>query len=313
MNFAVILIKSSTEEVPRLLEKFSRLRFRRVPADRWSDEDLRVLGLRDWTAIIDPQLVLPGEREACQAISGAMGTDVVVALLETVSGTYAFGLYRKGVVVREFSISGETVVRSRGRPFAGEPPLADMTAIDLMSLVEQVALPVSAIEVAGDVLHLRWDWVEEEDELDVAELNAHWPGHLHRTNLSVTNFGPGISTVTRVIGRAQHSEDRAWNALSGALGLTDAAVGERRAAPGSDVPAFAGIVEWTSDDPPHLLLRIDGPVPGYALVGVFTHDDQVHTIVNLRLFGDRAQEVSAREEPLWRAWMDARFPSNQSG
>ena len=101
MNFAVILIKSSTEEVPRLLEKFSRLRFGRGSADRWSDGDLRVLGLRDWTAIIDPQLVLPGEREACQAISGAMGTDVVVALLETVSGTYAFGLYRKGVVVRE--------------------------------------------------------------------------------------------------------------------------------------------------------------------------------------------------------------------
>jgi hypothetical protein len=293
-----------------VLEKFSRLRFQKVRSARWSDGDLRVRAAREWTAILDPQLVLPDEEEACRAISLAMNTDVIRAIWETVSGTYVFGLYRDGDVVRDFTVSDGVVSHSRGEQLSGEPRLADMTARDVMTLVEQTAVPLATVESARDLLHFRWELVEQENELDAAELNYHWPGFLHMMNLAAAQFpGQEKSTVTRVFGVAQGSEARAWMELRAALGLTDVAVGERGMVGEAGAPVAAGLVEWASDAPPHLLLRIEEPAPGYVMVGVFSHDGQVHTSLDLRLFGDGAQEIAAREEPRWRAWMEAHFPS----
>ncbi len=314
MNLAVILIRCSTAETPLVLEKFSsKMRFRNVPTDRWSEDDIRVRGARGWTAIVDPLLLLPHEHDACRAISRAMQTDVIGAMWETVSGTFVFGLHRSGSPVRSFSVSDGIVVHSSGEPLAGEPPLAEMTVHDVMRLVERAAIPVNAIEDADDLLHLGMELVQKLDPLDEAEYRAHWPAHQQMMTLAVTQFPPEMSTVTRMIGRAQGPEDRAWNALSGALGVAGAVVGERRTAAGPGVPSLAGIVELARDAPPQILLRIDEPASGYALVGVFTHDGHVHTILDLRLFGHGAGEIAAREEPLWRAWMDARFSSAQRG
>ena len=244
MNLAVILIRCSTAETPLVLEKFSsKMRFRNVPTDRWSEDDIRVRGARGWTAIVNPLLLLPHEHDACRAISRAMQTDVIGAMWETVSGTFVFGLHRSGSPVRSFSVSDGIVVHSSGEPLAGEPPLAEMTVHDVMRLVERAAIPVNAIEDADDLLHLGMELVQKLDPLDEAEYRAHWPAHQQMMTLAVTQFPPEISTVTRMIGRARGPYDRAWNALSGALGVAGAVVGERRTAAGPGVPSLAGIVE----------------------------------------------------------------------
>jgi hypothetical protein len=100
-------------------------------------------------------------------------------------------------------------------------------------------------------------------------------------------------------------------ALTGALGLADAAEGERTATTAPGAPALAGTVEQVTDSRHArvLLLRIDEPAPGSAVVAAFTYGGQVYTSLHAYLYGDQAPEIAAREAPAWRAWMAGRFPS----
>jgi hypothetical protein len=58
-----------------------------------------------------------------------------------------------------------------------------------------------------------------------------------------------------------------------------------------------------------LLLRLDEPAPGSAVVAAFTYGGEVYASLHAYLFGDQAPAVAAREQPAWRAWMAERFPS----
>src|SRR5204863_306203 len=79
-----------------------------------------------------------------------------------------------------------------------------------------------------------------------------------------------------------------------------------RSAPGA--PPFAGRAERLAEgDPCELLLRLDEPAPGIAHFFAVLIGGQVCLPVRLYLYGDRAAAVVDRDEPLWRAWMNARF------
>jgi hypothetical protein len=61
---------------------------------------------------------------------------------------------------------------------------------------------------------------------------------------------------------------------------------------------------------PHgLLLRLDQPAPGLGSLFALTMGGQVLLVLDFYLYGDRAADAAAREEPLWQAWMTERFPS----
>ena len=53
-----------------------------------------------------------------------------------------------------------------------------------------------------------------------------------------------------------------------------------------------------------MLVRLDEPTPGIALMGVHTWDGKVHASMSLYLFGDRAEATLARDKPRWDAWMN---------
>ena len=98
----------------------------------------------------------------------------------------------------------------------------------------------------------------------------------------------------------------AWDALTGGLGLTAAVSGERRSAP-TGAPPVAGTVE-RAGDLSELLLRLDEPAPGVAHLFAIPMEDGALLSGRLYLYGDHAAETKVRTGPLWRAWMEQRFP-----
>jgi hypothetical protein len=109
---------------------------------------------------------------------------------------------------------------------------------------------------------------------------------------------------------ATSSEDSlsAWLRLSETLGLTGANVDERRTT-SSGHEAWSGVVEHVHQDAQqrHLLLRLDSPFSGAALVG--TYSSGTGTIVSLcrYFYGDDAAHLAAESEPPWREWLTRTF------
>lgn len=144
------------------------------------------------------------------------------------------------------------------------------------------------------------DW---DDQLESFE--AGWPPFFHVLRLVLTHFQGERCSAFRLMGTAARSEEQAWEALTAALGLTGATQGERRSAPASGGPALAGVVERTGEGKHihEVLLRLDEPAPGVALLGAYPWSNQVHVAISFYLFGDRAPAAAAREEPRWQSWM----------
>jgi hypothetical protein len=69
-----------------------------------------------------------------------------------------------------------------------------------------------------------------------------------------------------------------------------------------------GVVERVGvEDYPELLVRLDNPTPGVAHRFPMPMGGQVLLSIRFFLYGNRAAAV-ARDEALWRAWMERRFP-----
>jgi uncharacterized protein YndB with AHSA1/START domain len=140
----------------------------------------------------------------------------------------------------------------------------------------------------------------------IESFESGWRQVLLSLRLYLTNF-PGQRCSPITVGASiPGPHDRAWAELTGALGLPDAAEGERTATSAPDAPALAGQVVRRADR--MLTLLLDEPAPGIGLIGAGGPGDEVFTVVRAQLFGDDAPAVAARDEPAWRAWMDEHFP-----
>ncbi len=180
------------------------------------------------------------------------------------------------------------------------PPLATEFFVEARAGGTCVVRLVHSLFATGD----EWD-----DQLKGIE--SGWPPFFHILGLYLAQFrGQRCSTI-RVMGNSDGPESEAWDALKRALGLTGAAIGQRRTTDATGAPPLSGIVERTGQGKHQydLILRVEQPAPGVALIGAYNWGDQLHTMICFYLFGDRAPGVVARDEPLWRTWMDAHFPA----
>ena len=75
------------------------------------------------------------------------------------------------------------------------------------------------------------------------------------------------------------------------------------------VPALGGVVEYASDGPSGVLLRLDKPGPGTVGLGTIEFGNSVMATLSFYLYGDQAAGTAARETPLWEAWFQKRFPT----
>jgi len=163
------------------------------------------------------------------------------------------------------------------------------------------------------VMRMAHTLVASSDEWDdqLESFENGWPPFLRILQGYLAHFPGERCSQLRVAGQTDGPADRAWAALAGALGLGELSEGERAAASAAGAPALAGVVERLGGRGDHrdAVLRIDAPVPGYALIGAFIWNDAAHVGVTLYLYGEEAPAVAAREEPAWRAWMEERFPA----
>lgn len=182
------------------------------------------------------------------------------------------------------------------------PPLATEFVVEAQGGGECRVRLVHSLFASDDA----WD-----DQLESMEKG--WGPFFAVLGLYQTHFHGLVCASRRITGHHAGTEVAALERLTRGLGLDGAAVGERRSAP-ADAPRLAGVVERTGR-PEHrheLLLRLDEPNPGVALMGAFTWGGRVQVAISLYFYGDDAAAVLARELPRWQAWIDERFPAPAS-
>lgn len=136
-----------------------------------------------------------------------------------------------------------------------------------------------------------------------------WLAFFRVLRLYLANFSGQPNASFQVMGVAPEPKEEAWAALTGALGLTGAAVGQR-VSTRAGAPALAGVVDWAGQPawPEELLLRLDEPAPGIVHFGTHPMGGQIYLSVRVFLYGEGAAEAAARAEAAWQAWMAGQFP-----
>ncbi len=216
---------------------------------------------------------------------------------------------REGTVTLDFGPGMRSVARVTAwdppRRFAAEsndwgpnsPPVATEWTVEARSGGTCVVRVVHSLFANTD------DW---DSQLEGTE--SGWPGFFRILRLYLTHFrGLPCSTI-RLMAVAPETESKAWEALIGSLGLTEAAAGQRRNS-SAGVPSFAGLVEDVSEALHHhtMTLRLEQPAPGVASFGAFACGGPVMLAMTFYLYGDRAAAAAAQHEPSWQAWMSKLF------
>lgn len=195
------------------------------------------------------------------------------------------------------------------RTFAAESPgwTPEMPSLGTEWSVEARAGGVCLVRVVNSLFATTDDW---DNQLEGTE--SGWPGFFRTLRLYLTHFRSQRSALMQKMVPAAGTEAEAWETLTAALGLNGVNVGQRWTAP-EGVPPLGGVVEYVNQNPYDALVRLDQPGPGVAAFGAVDCGGAIMVAVNLYLYGDRAAEAVALEEPAWQRWLGERFPSGGSG
>ena len=141
-------------------------------------------------------------------------------------------------------------------------------------------------------------------EEDFDGLSSGWPLFLFNLRLYLTHF-PGVPAAT-ALASALHPQrrDPAWEEYTAALGLGDAAEGDRATTTG---PVVSGTVERRSATTVTLLL--DAPHPGIGFFASEGSGEQAYLSAWMYLFGDGAAQAAAAQQTAWQSWLEERYPS----
>ncbi len=141
-------------------------------------------------------------------------------------------------------------------------------------------------------------------------IEAGWPDYFRILKLYLTHFRGQPCSSLQLMSVAPEPASKAWDMLTGSLGLSDASIGQRRNTP-AGAPPIAGLVELVGErgHPHQLLLRLDQPAPGIVHFFALPMCGQVFVVIRLYLYGDGAPAAVLRDEPLWRTWINRLFPA----
>ncbi|WP_349271436.1 hypothetical protein [Mycolicibacterium parafortuitum] len=145
----------------------------------------------------------------------------------------------------------------------------------------------------------RDDW---DDEMESFETG--WPGFFDVLRIYLRDF-PG-QPAAMAFAATGHPGDMvaAWTELASAMGVAGLDVGHRYETP-SGVPHLVGTVESVHQTTEFrtVMVRLDAPNPGIALIGGCRPGDQSRLSVGLYLYGDAACDTAAAEAPRWQSWL----------
>jgi uncharacterized protein YndB with AHSA1/START domain len=260
---------------------------------------------------VEVEFELPGTPEQVwEAIATGPGISswFVPAEVETrVGGAVAFHL---GPGMES---SGHVTVWEPPHRFAYEEPGWSGDAQPLASefIVEARQGGTCTVRIVHSLFASNDDW---DDQIESMETG--WRAFFGVLSLYLAHF-PGMRSASiRPTGRHPGSHDAAWEAVKDALGLSAAAAGQERDTSVNGGPRLVGTVERVAESPSHreVMLRLEQPAPGVALIGTYVWGDRVQVAISLYFYGDDADATAARESPTWQAWIDEHFkPSEAPG
>lgn len=152
-------------------------------------------------------------------------------------------------------------------------------------------------------------WFASTDDWD-AQFEGHthgWQAFFRILRLYLQHFSGQPSTAFQLMGMAPEPSAEAWAALTSALGLSGAAVGQPVTS-AAGAPVLSGIVEGVGfPGHPELLLRLERPAPGLAHLFPLAMGGTVYLPIRLYLYGELAPAAVAEQEPRWQTWLAERF------
>ena len=180
------------------------------------------------------------------------------------------------------------------------PPLATEIVITARSGDECVVRMVHSLFTTS----ARWD-----DELEGFERG--WPGFFEILGMYLRHFNDEPAASARAMSVTPGTYADAWRSVSAALGLAGASLGDRRRAP-DGAPPLAGVVQRVAQGGSacEIMLRLEEPGPGIALIGTHDFEGQARISMSLFFYGANAAELAKQAEPTWAAWLEETYPAS---
>lgn len=154
-------------------------------------------------------------------------------------------------------------------------------------------------------------WFASTDDWDhqYEGVEKGWPAFFRILHRYLASFRGQPCTQVQLMAFAPEAKEEAWAKLTQPLGLAGAEVGQSVKSAGDAPRLVADVGHAGPKGYPELMLRLEQPAPGTAYLFAMPMGGQVCVSVVLYLYGDGARAVVAREEPVWRAWLDRLFPA----
>ncbi len=152
-------------------------------------------------------------------------------------------------------------------------------------------------------------WFADTDDWDkqFESVESGWPAFFRVLQRYLASFRGQRCTQVQLMAFTPGEKEKLWSALTRPLGLEGASVGQAAKSSG-DAPRFSAVVDHLGAKS-ELIVRLDQPAPGTAHLSATKMGGQVYLYVCLYLYGDEGRAAAAREEPVWRAWIDRLFPA----
>jgi uncharacterized protein YndB with AHSA1/START domain len=171
-----------------------------------------------------------------------------------------------------------------------------------------VATEVTVTSRSGDscVVRMVHSLFTERDDWDgeLESFEGGWPGFFEVLRVYLTHFAGKPAAIVHAMAGHPGGEAQAWAKLTTALNLAGANVGDRRETP-SDAPRLAGVIERVHQDAKSrdLLIRLDEPGDGVAVIGSFSMGEDVRAMASIYFYGADSADLAAREQTKWTAWL----------
>jgi len=255
------------------------------------------------------ELVVPGSPEnvwkAMATGPGTTGWFTRTTIDEYVGGVIHFDLGADG------SSKGEVTEWNPPQRFAyverewmeGAPPVTTEVTItprpDGQCVVRMVHSLTAAVET--------WDHMLEGFE-------GGWPIFFEVLKRYLHYFPGQPADLLRVDAAGGPDDLENWRRITSALNLVDANTGERRST-SADAPRLAGVVEYVQQDQKarELILKIDQPMDGIAIIGSFKRGDEARGVVLIYLYGAGAQACLKQSQQEWTDWFTRLLSTAPSG
>ena len=252
---------------------------------------------------VEMEFIAPGTPEQVwQAMATGAGNAAwftTATIEERVGGALTFDFGPSG------SSSGEVTAWEPPHRFAyverawaeGAPPVATELTIAARGGGQCVVRMVHSLFSATD------DW---DDQMEGFE--SGWPGFFEVLKIYLRHFAGQPAHSFIAVNDVGGDHRTVWTRLIDLLGLANANVGDERRTP-AEPEVLSGIVERVQQDDTqrYVLLRLDAPAPGVALLGTYRAGPTVKASATMYFDGPESSATARASEARWRGWLAERF------